>query len=731
MMDKSSGSRFSSKHTLLFLLVCGIIFVTGYFISLDLLRSKIVDQANKSITSEIEAVSNYVDSKLQNVENILYAINWSEDKHSSLFLVQDFDYSEEQFFTFLENIILLHPDICGVAFGMDPEQTYYPSQGKYGYAPYVTDIDGEMKHFRLGADVDYSKQDWYRCAKERHDVYWNPFCVSSGGKIVSSFSLPLVDENGDVCGVFALDFYPEKLRQQCQEITSLKRDVVTILDKDFRFISHPDESKQLTNAADDGSELWNSMIEKSRSGTISGMVTGKKAGEDYVLYFINVKRTGWTVCVECPLEEAYSGVNELEFQTAVVSILSLLIVVLCFTFLYMKMRGALLSKVSIETDLKIAADLQRRMLPEKQPAFPERNDMDIYGLLQPARDVGGDMYDYILKEDKLIFCIGDVSGKGVPAAMYMSIVLTYFHNKGRKVAEASELVSSLNEILTSLRSENMFCTFFIGILNLRNGRLNYCNAGHDAPIIIRRSEERYIPEFLACSQNLVVGAIEDFAYKGDYTTLRPGDGLFLFTDGVTEAENRNLELFGLEATLGGIRKIFENDRAVSACDKVTLMMDELHRHIDGYHQSDDITMLMMEYKGTTIILENKIEQLSLLSQFVRDMCGKYSIPEDIVNDIDVSMDEIGSNIVMYAFPQDEVHSFYVSFHYEAGELVFTFEDDGVPFDPTQPTESHLDLPPEERPAGGLGIMMVKTLMDKVEYERTDDRNIVCIVKKCK
>ena len=172
MMAKSSGSRFSSKHTLLFLLVCGIIFVTGYFISLDLLRSKIVDQANKSITSEIEAVSNYVDSKLQNVENILYAINWSEDKHSSLFLVQDFDYSEEQFFTFLENIILLHPDICGVAFGMDPEQTYYPSQGKYGYAPYVTDIDGEMKHFRLGADVDYSKQDWYSSLLSVHSLVY-------------------------------------------------------------------------------------------------------------------------------------------------------------------------------------------------------------------------------------------------------------------------------------------------------------------------------------------------------------------------------------------------------------------------------------------------------------------------------------------------------------------------------------------------------------------------------
>lgn len=161
------------------------------------------------------------------------------------------------------------------------------------------------------------------------------------------------------------------------------------------------------------------------------------------------------------------------------------------------------------------------------------------------------------------------------------------------------------------------------------------------------------------------------------------------------------------------------------------MLDEIHRHTKGNLQSDDITMLMVEYKGSTITLENKIEQLPLLSRFVKDMCGQYSIPEDIVNDIDVSADEIGTNIMMYAFPQNEVHSFYVYFHYEVGELVFTFEDDGVPFDPTQPTDTHLDLPPEERPEGGLGIMMVKALMDKVEYEHRDDKNIVCIVKTMK
>lgn len=729
-MAKSSASKSAFNLTPALLLVCGIIFFAGYAVSLHLLRSRVVNMTTDHISSEIKAVGNYVDSKLQTVEEILFSSTWAEDRHGTPFYFQDYDYSEDELFSFLEDILSLHPDICGAAFGMDPKQKFYPPQGKYGFAPYVTNIDGEMKRIRLGADEDYSKKDWFRCAAERNDVYWNPFCESSSGKFASSFSLPMRDENGDVCGVFAMDFYLDGLRQQCQDITSPKNDIVTILDENFRFISHPDVSMTLKNAAEYGSELWDSMIEKSRDDFESGMVYGKKEGEDYVLYFFHVERTGWLICVECPMNEIFGSVDKLRFQTTVISILSLLMIVLCITFLYVKMRRALLEKVAFETDIKIAGELQMGMLPKKQPAFPERKDMDIFGFLQPAKEVGGDLYDYILKDDRLVFCIGDVSGKGVPAALFMSIVVTYFHNKAKKIYDAEQIVTSLNELLASQSSENMFCTFFLGILNLRNGRLDYCSAGHDAPIIIRKTAAGYEADFVKAKQNLVLGAIDDIEYEEGHTTMRPGDGLFLYTDGVTEAENSDKELFGVDATLDGIRKVFNSNGLAPTHEKVKMMLDEIHRHTKGNLQSDDITMLMVEYKGTTINLENKIEQLSLLSDFVKDMCGQYSISEDIVNDIDVSLDEIGANIISYAFPPDEVHNFYVSFHYESGEVVFTFEDDGIPFDPTQPTDSHLDLPPEERPVGGLGIMMVKALMDKVEYERRDDKNIVCIVKKC-
>ena len=157
--------------------------------------------------------------------------------------------------------------------------------------------------------------------------------------------------------------------------------------------------------------------------------------------------------------------------------------------------------------------------------------------------------------------------------------------------------------------------------------------------------------------------------------------------------------------------------------------DEIHHPTGNSEQSDDITMFSVEFPGETIILENRIDQLPLLSVFVRDMCGKYGVAKEIVGDVDIAVDELGSNIVLYAYPREETHTFHTFFHCVNGELTITFVDEGVPFDPTRPTETHLDLPPEERPLGGLGIMMVKELMDKVEYQRKGGKNILRIAKR--
>lgn len=726
-MRKQSNSAAIFNSTIVSLLIGGVIFVTGYAVSLRMLRSNIIELTNKSVSSEIGAINNYIDSQLRIVEEISYAISWAEDRHGAYFRQTDYA-TEEQMFTFLENVLKVHPSIYSIGIGLYPGQNIYP-QYQYGYAIGVIKDNSTLERLLIGDFEDYTEKEWFKYAYESNDVYWgNPFCTTAN-QIVACFSLPLRDQDGNPVGVLVLNYDLKTLYDHCQDITSLDDDVVTILDHNLQFVSHPDSSMLFTDAFENDSEHWQAMLKQQQDGVDSGMVTGMEGGKEYALYFSRVERTGWIICVECPLEEIFSNVKELRSKVTAIAILSVLIVALCFILLYRRFRHAMLEKSSIEADMRVAEDLQMGLLPKKQPAFPDRNDMDIYGFLQPAKMVGGDMYDYLLRDDKLFFCIGDVSGKGVPAAMFMSVVVSHFHNMCKKADSTLELVSSLNELLASENSENMFCTLFLGILNLRNGRLDYCNAGHEEPVLIRKTADGYEAELLPGENNLVVGALDDFVFTENYTTMRPGDSLFLFTDGVTEAENKDRDLFGVEATVDSIGKIFNISGNESAEKKVTRMLEEIHRHTGGTTQSDDITMLLVEYKGETITLENRIEQLPLLSDFVKSMCGKYGIAQEIIDDLEVAMDEIGANIVMYAFPNDETHTYNVSFHHEAGELVFTFEDDGVPFDPTQPTESHLDLPPEDRPLGGLGIMMVKEMMDKVEYERRGNFNVVCIVKK--
>ncbi|MBQ0006029.1 MAG: SpoIIE family protein phosphatase [Alistipes sp.] len=726
-MHKSSDSIALFDSTLFALLLGGIIFVTGYAVSLQMLRSSVVELTNSSVASEIKSINSYIDSRLQVVEEISYSFCLAEDRHRGKFSLEN--YSEEELFVLFENFLSLHPGICGVALGLNPEQKIYPSQGQYGFAPYVTNVTGKPIRLRLGAMNDYSKDDWFKRTTENNDVFWNPFCKSIENNLVSSFCLPLSDGNNNVIGVFSVDFNLGPLLDKCKEITSVKNYETTVLDSDFRYINHSDRALLLHSAFDDDSELWQAMLKKQKEGEENGIVTGKRNGVDYVLYFSKVKLTGWKICVECPLAEIYGKVNDLKTKNAAVAIFSVLIIALCLIFLYRKMWNAVQMKASLDADMKVAEKLQMGMLPKDQLAFPERKDIDVYGFLKPAKMVGGDLYDYILQDDKFIFCIGDVSGKGVPASMFMSIVVSYFHSNVGKYDSTAEFVSSLNGVLTSHWAENMFCAFFLGILNLQNGRLDYCNAGHDAPILVRNTSNGYEIEVLSSSRNLVIGALNNVKFAEDHATMHPGDSLFMFTDGVTEAENKTHDLFGVEATIDSIKKVYGSDGKFSARDKVTVMLDELHRHTGGCRQSDDITMLLVEYKGTSITLENSIEQLAFLTGFVKDMCGQYGISEEIINDINVAVDEISSNIVRYAFPENETHNYFVSFQHHAGEVAFTFEDDGVPFDPTLPTDTHLDLSPEERPLGGLGIMMVKVLMDKVEYERRGSKNIMRIVKR--
>ena len=244
-------------------------------------------------------------------------------------------------------------------------------------------------------------------------------------------------------------------------------------------------------------------------------------------------------------------------------------------------------QASMDRELDIARDIQFSMLPA---SFPERKDVDIFASLTPAKAVGGDLYDFFIRDDKLFFCIGDVSGKGVPAAMVMTVTSALFRSLTRRDTQPASITRTLNNELCSHNDSLMFVTLFSGVLDLTTGKLLYCNAGHDAPILASTDGS---VQYLQVDSNVAAGVMPDMEFKQQETVLQPGTTLFLYTDGLTEAENERHELFGMDRTL----ETAGMEGNVPPSMFIASVTTTVRSFVAGAVQSDDLTMLAIRYTG--------------------------------------------------------------------------------------------------------------------------------------
>jgi sigma-B regulation protein RsbU (phosphoserine phosphatase) len=249
------------------------------------------------------------------------------------------------------------------------------------------------------------------------------------------------------------------------------------------------------------------------------------------------------------------------------------------------------SKERIESELKIAHDIQMSILPKIFPPFPNRKEFDIYAVIEPAREVGGDLYDFFfIDEENLFFIIGDVSGKGVPASLFMAVTKTLIKATALKGIEPGQILTEVNRELSEGNESSMFATIFCGVLHTRTGAVSYANGGHNSPLILRKDKG---VTFLESKRGLVVGAMEDSVYETGRFTLDPGDGLCLYTDGVTEAMNEQGELFSEERLKSQVIDL----QGKSIQEVIGGIKEEIHSFSQRVEQSDDITMLMIQFKG--------------------------------------------------------------------------------------------------------------------------------------
>ena len=382
----------------------------------------------------------------------------------------------------------------------------------------------------------------------------------------------------------------------------------------------------------------------------------------------------------------------------------------------------------IDKELEYAKQIQLSALPTN---FPEGEEYNIYAQMIAAKEVGGDFYDfYKLSDTTVAFLAADVSGKGIPAAMFMMTAKTIIKDLAESGMPVNEIFTRANEKLCENNESGMFVTAWMGILDLTTGNLQFANAGHNPPLLKRVSGEF---EYLKTRAGFVLAGMEGVRYRAGELTLSPGDRLFLYTDGVPEATNTENKLYGEDRLI-----TFMNQNAT--VDAVTLL-PALKSNIDEFvgeaPQFDDITMLMFDYKptegGANITYQTfpaKVEALSDVLGFVDRTLESYECPMKIQTAICVAIEEVFVNVAHYAYGDGEGDMMLgIGFDEESRNITFRMSDKGTPFDPLKKPDPDITLSAEEREIGGLGIFITKKTMDTVSYAYENGENILTMIKK--
>ena len=390
---------------------------------------------------------------------------------------------------------------------------------------------------------------------------------------------------------------------------------------------------------------------------------------------------------------------------------------------------AYIEKERLEEGLKLAHDIQMSMLPKTFPPFPERRDLDIFAAITPAKKVGGDFYDFFfLDENRLCFAIGDVSGKGVPAALFMAVIKTVFKAIAGRVQNSSETLSTVNREICRDNDAQMFTTLFCGILDTRTGEINYSNGGHNPPYHIARDGVQQVPK----TGGRLLGLIEETTYSESRMVLGSGETLFLYTDGVTEAMDPAEQFFSERR----LESILAQTKFASAREQIEHLTGQITLFAAGAEQSDDITTLAIRYLGPAgsnngelqFTLKNNIAEIARLGERLGEFAAVHQLTPNVLHDLNLALEEAVTNIISHGYSDHREHDILVRMRVEAGAVIVELKDDARAFNPLTAPEADVSAPLEERAAGGLGIHLMRKLMDRIEYQRLEDGNLLIMKK---
>lgn len=627
----------SGRLMLRVLIVSAIIFSLAFAIFLRISAKKMREEATRHAHSELSNTIHQIDAILHAVEIAVENTAWIVPHRLS---------SPEFMYNITERLLQNNDFIYGCAIAFEPN---YFSADLHYFSPYsYRNNNGEIKSMQLGSDTyDYHYMDWYQIPKLLNKPYWSePYFDNGGGEIMmTTYSKPLYDSNGKLYAVITADLSLEWLTKLVGEIKAFDNSYNLMVSRNASFIVHPIHDLILnetifSSTYGDKDESLKKMQDDMMNGK-AGEVLRTKEGEKFFVFYSPVETTQWTVAIVCSRSELYKDVQVLRTILIILGIITLVLMIIFIyngirktiapiekfsnvakkiangdfttelpqihsqdeikelhsSFEYLQhslvkyideLKSTTANKERIESELRIARGIQMGMIPKSFPAFPERKDIDLAAKLVPAKEVGGDLYDFFIENEKFYFIIGDVSGKGIPASLVMAVTCRLFRSVSSHCDKPEDIITSLNNSLSDGNEFNMFCTAFIGILDLKTGHLDYCNAGHNAPLII--DDKGNVTE-IEVIPNLPLGLFEGFKYEGQEMEINKQMMLYMFTDGVTEAENSAHELFGDER----LTTLLKLNASLNPAELINETFTHVNQHANGAEQSDDITVMCFKY----------------------------------------------------------------------------------------------------------------------------------------
>ena len=749
-------------------------------------------QSREAVRQEaISRATTILDKTSLRVEGILNRVEVASNM--TKWLVQRHPDKADSMFVYSRGMLLNNPDFynCSIAF----EPYYFKEKGRY-FSAYTKHIGDSLRTIQGGSDhYQYFFTDWYLMSQLLGKPCWTePYMdldvTTNTSEMVTSYCQTIKNREGQVIGVINTSLSITWLSKTISEVKPYPNSYSIMIGRGGTYFVHPDTTKitrqtiftQTLEHPDSAMTALGDAMQRGEEGVKHMNIDGK---ESYVFYK-PLGQTGCSMAIVCPESDIFSGFDRLRRTIMTIVTVGLLLMLYLFIRIITRelsplrrlaheaetiasgqfdavlpdfkrsdeigqlsqsfgnmqqslvkyieeLKNTTAQKASIESDLRIASDIQMGMLPEEFPTRDDRDDVQLYASLTPAKEVGGDLFDFYFRDEKLFFCIGDVSGKGVPASLFMAVTRSTFRTVSAHESMPDRIVNFMNKTIADMNKNQMFVTLFVGVLDLPTGRLRYCNAGHDAPLIVGTAVDE-----LPCDPNIPVGVIPMWKYTLQETSVPPGTTILLFIDGLTEAMDARYEQFQMDRVNEVAARALA-DGQQEPRQLIGQMTEAVHQFVGDAEQSDDLTMMAIQYikqqrdvrMSRNIVLTNDLQEVPRLNDFVEEVCQDVGFDDAVTTQVKAAVKEAVVNVMEYAYPPGESGDVSIEAAANDVRLKITIIDSGKPFDPTVQADINTTLTATEHNASGMGIHIMRQNMDSINYERMDSRNVLTLRKKIK